>query len=308
IVAKALGSVVGVDINPFAVAIARFRLILEALKVTGETSLEQAPALEVRVYAGDSLLPWGRGQQTILGDAAGVEGDFTADLAEDREKLHGALRTGQYDAVVGNPPYIVVNDERLRTTYRELYSTATKQFALTVPFMERFFALAKPRIDDQPAGWTGQITSNAFMKREFGTKLIEEFLPAKDLRRVVDTSGAYIPGHGTPTLVLVGKNQPPRDDAVSTVLGTRGEPGQPVDPSQGLVWRSIVDNVDSLGFENDFVSVTEMQRAEFSKHPWSLQGGAAGELSRHLDDEKSATLANVVDRSIGRGIRSGSDD
>src|SRR5699024_8028318 len=26
------------------------------------------------------------------------------------------------------------------------------------------------------------------------------------------------------------------------------------------------------------------------------------------DDEKSATLANVVDRSIGRGIRSGSDD
>src|SRR5699024_3636792 len=232
IVAKALGSVVGVDINPFAVAIARFRLILEALKVTGETSLEQAPALEVRVYAGDSLLPWGRGQQTILGDAAGVEGDFTADLAEDREKLHGALRTGQYDAVVGNPPYIVVNDERLRTTYRELYSTATKQFALAVPFMERFFALAKPRIGDQPAGWTGQITSNAFMKREFGTKLIEEFLPAKDLRQVVDTSGAYIPGHGTPTLILVGKNQPPQDDVVSTVLGTRGEPGQPVDPSQ----------------------------------------------------------------------------
>ena len=47
------------------------------------------------------------------------------------------------------------------------------------------------------------------MKREFGTKLVEDFLAHKDLRLVADTSGAYIPGHGTPTAILVGRNQRP---------------------------------------------------------------------------------------------------
>ena len=47
-------------------------------------------------------------------------------------------------------------------------------------------------------GWVGQITSNSFMKREFGSKLIEDFLVHQDLRLIADTSGAYIPGHGTP--------------------------------------------------------------------------------------------------------------
>ena len=38
------------------------------------------------------------------------------------------------------------------------------------------------------------ITANSFMKREFGKKLIEEYIPRWDLTHVIDTSGAYIPG------------------------------------------------------------------------------------------------------------------
>ena len=56
---RALGQVTGVDINPFAVAIARFRLLIAAMKVCGLTRLERTPALPIRVAAGDSLLPWG---------------------------------------------------------------------------------------------------------------------------------------------------------------------------------------------------------------------------------------------------------
>ena len=53
------------------------------------------------------------------------------------------------------------------------------------------------------------ITANSFMKREFGKKLIEEFFPTVDLTHVIDTSGAYIPGHGTPTVILFGRNRRP---------------------------------------------------------------------------------------------------
>ena len=43
----------------------------------------------------------------------------------------------------------------------------------------------------------GEITANSFMKREFGRKLIEEFLQKVDLTHVIDTSLTYIPGDGT---------------------------------------------------------------------------------------------------------------
>ena len=77
--------------------------------------------------------------------------------------------------------------------------------------MERFFelAIAAERCGNRAAGYVGMITANSFMKREFGKKLIEEYIPRWDLTHVIDTSGAYIPGHGTPTVILFGRNRRP---------------------------------------------------------------------------------------------------
>ena len=91
------------------------------------------------------------------------------------------------------------------------------------------------------------ITANSFMKREFGKKLIEEFFPKIDLTHVIDTSGAYIPGHGTPTVILFGRNRKPVGDTVRAVLGIKGEPSYTGDASQGLVWQSIVKQIDVAG-------------------------------------------------------------
>src|SRR5262249_20220274 len=102
----------------------------------------------------------------------------------------------QYAAVVGNPPYITVKDAALREVYRAMYTAATGKYALSVPFCERFYQLARPR------GFTGQITANSFMKREFGKRLVEEVLPSLNLEAIVNTSGAHVPGHRTPTVLL----------------------------------------------------------------------------------------------------------
>src|SRR5690606_244490 len=97
---------------------------------------------------------------------------------------------------------------------------------------------------DGAAGYVGMITANSFMKREFGTKLVREFLPRWDLTHVIDTSGAYIPGHGTPTVILLARNRPPVGPTVRAALGIRGEPSPPADPATGLVWSAIVDQID----------------------------------------------------------------
>src|SRR5690606_3494499 len=152
---------------------------------------------------------------------------------------------------------------------------------------------------ERDAGYVGQITANSFMKREFGKKLIEDFFRTVQLTHVIDTSGAYIPGHGTPTVILVGRNHEYRqDDPVRAVLGIRGEPSQPEDPANGLVWSAIVEQIAKPGSESEWVSVDDLTRNNFSQHPWSLSGGGAGALMASLEEAATAQLGGFAE-SIG---------
>ncbi|EFV90416.1 DNA methylase, partial [Dietzia cinnamea P4] len=297
----ALSSIHGVDINPFAVAIAQFRLMVAALRATGGSSLLNVPELPLQVYAGDSLL-W---SEDSAGQSGFDYGDLTVDpdalasgahlTTEDVAALRRTLARDHYDVVVGNPPYITVKDKTLNQRYRELYGYCKGTYALTVPFMEQFHALAKSgTLDPSRAGWIGQITSNSFMAREFGVPLIEEFFPRVDLLEVIDTSGAYIPGHGTPTVTLVSRNRRPIADTVRAVLGIQGEPGAPEDPAQGLVWRSIVEHIDSPNHEDQWLSISDLPRETLSLHPWSLQGGKATVVSAQIDFESSSVIGEFA--------------
>ena len=305
LVANALDGVYGVDINPFAVAIARFRLLVAALRAAGDTSIEDNIGYRPHLAAGDSLL-WGAPQQALDDDMLMLGTTVRADATENAAALKEILQR-HHDVVVGNPPYITVKDAALNATYRQLYRTCHRQYALTVPFMELLFHLAHPAGASRPAGWIGQITSNSFMKREFGSKLIEDFLPTVDLRMVIDTSGAYIPGHGTPTVVIVGRNQRSSGESVRAVLGVRGEPGRPEEPAKGLVWSSIVEHITEPGHEDPYISVTDLSRSALSGHPWSLSGGGAIRLSQMIVGSKSIALGDRA-RRIGFQAMSHADE
>ena len=310
LVQRALDGVHGVDVNPFAAAIARFRLLAAALRASRIERLEDTPAFEIHVAAGDSLLHGRRfGELDLGGEAeqlAGREGFGHAFLAEDLDTLNRIL--GQrYHVVVGNPPYVTVKDKAVNRLYRDRYSTCHRQYSLAVPFTERFFGLALPGGDARPAGYVGLITANSFMKREFGKKLIESFLPGVDLTHVIDTSGAYIPGHGTPTVILFGRHRASVGDAVRTVMGIRGEPSTPRDPSRGHVWSAIVEQVDVANSESDWVSSEDVARGTFSVHPWSIGGGGANALKRIIENG-SLVLKSVVDLPIGRAVRIAEED
>lgn len=309
---RALDAVAGVDLNPFAVAIARFRLLVAALRVSGCARLAEAPDFRIPVAIGDSLLHGtrfgakGTGDLFDMAEAHADTGLAHAYASEDLAQVQAILGR-QYHAVVGNPPYIVVKDAALNAAYRERYASCHRQYSLGAPFTERFFELAATGRDGQSAGFVGLITANSFMKREFGSKLIEEVLPRLDLTHVVDTSGAYIPGHGTPTVILFGRHRAPVAGEVRTVMGIKGEPSTPDDPAHGLVWSAIVDQIDRVGSESDFVSVADTSRATFSKHPWSIGGGGASELREQIDLIATGRL-NQLTQEIGFGVVTREDD
>src|SRR5699024_10093965 len=308
----ALSSIHGVDINPFAVAIAQFRLVVAALQSMGMDSLLGAPELPLQVYAGDSLL-WSEDSAGQSGLEYGLEFDPDAIASgaalstEDADALRRTLARDQYDVVVGNPPYITVKDAILKARYKSLYRYCHGKWVLTVPFMEQFHALAKSGTRDASrAGWVGQITSNSFMAREFGVPLVEKYLPTVDLVEVIDTSGAYIPGHGTPTVTLVSRNRRPQADTLRAVLGIQGEPGAPDHPAKGRVWTSIVDHVDRVGHEDQWITVLQLNRNALVSHPWSLQGGAAPQASQQVNDCTAQRLGDLT-ASVGIMAVTGED-
>jgi hypothetical protein len=302
VVRHALDRVVGIDLNDYACALARTRLIMTAAELAGVTRLADAAHFHPHVYWADGLEQVETEEQKPSLQFSlfeKVEEKPRATLT--RSDVRAALRKvfeRKFHAVVANPPYITEKDAARKEYHREKvgkkqrYVSAYREYSLGSPFTERCFQLA------EEAGFVGLITSNNFMKREFGRPLIETILAGLDLSLVIDTSQAYIPFHGTPTVLLFGSNRRPQGDTVRAVMGKRGESGTPTDPAKGKVWTSIAEAWNRLGFENEYVSVADLPRKTLGKHPWSLGGGGAAELKDRLQQTCSQSLGQHVE-SVG---------
>jgi hypothetical protein len=315
VVDHVIDRVVGIDLNDYACALARARLIMTAAELAGVQSLADAAQFHPHVYWADALEQIERDEerQPVQLDllSPGKEPPPRAVLT--RPHVRAVLRPilkKKFQVVVGNPPYIAERDPSRKDYHRETvgagkkkarrYVSAYREYSLAAPFVERCLQLS------DSGGRIGLIVGNNFMKREFGKPLIEEVLARIDLQLVVDSSQAFIPHHGTPTVILFAQNRAPEGEMVLAVMGKRGEPRIPDEPASGKVWRSIVEGVGAPGFENEFVSVARRSREVLACHPWSLGGGGASELRKLLEERCKRIQEVVVD--IGFGAVTREDD
>jgi hypothetical protein len=311
VVAHALDRVVGIDLNDYACALARTRLIMTAAELAGVTKLADAARFHPHVYWADGLEQVEREEQKpSLQYALFEKVDEKPRATLTRSDVRAALRKvfeKKFHAVVANPPYILERDDARKAYHRDIiskrrrYVTASGKYSLAAPFAERCVQLAVAE------GFVGLITSNNFMKREFGKPLIEQVLARIELFLLVDASQAYIPFHDTPTVLLFARNRPAQSDSVFVVMSKRGETGTPPEPAHGRVWLSILDACHGNEFENEFVSVERVARVVLSTHPWSLQGGGASQLKERLEGSAWCRLRDVID-SIGVVAITGQDD
>ena len=288
----------GADINEYACALARFRLLMEGCNWAGVGSLNAFRDLHFNIVCCDSLIPY----EKLLGMdwQMGEQLEEVFGTGETRRRAM-ALFSRRYDVAVGNPPYISPKDPRKRDLYREWYTSAYSKYGLAAPFVERFLQLV------ERGGRVGMINSNAFAKRQYGRKLIKEVLPGYDLEAVIDLSGAYIPGHGTPTLILFARNQPPVSDTVIVLSNLKGEPGTPADPAQGRVWQSVVRGFAAgPGYVDEYVDVAGRPRGLLARHPWQF-GGAKSRLYELIRSNVPFVVDDRAD-SIGFASFTGQDE
>jgi hypothetical protein len=165
---RALESVWGCDINPHAVDIARFRLMLEVRARTGVTQIERLASLNLNLHVMDSLIPWERGvsepRRALSGDGSTQQVYATPG----ERAANAAFLCRAFHTVVGQPT--VYHTQGLRNAMTTGFSGLNR---LRKVRSKRAFCGAPLSILGANKAYTGQITSNAFIKRKFGKKLID---------------------------------------------------------------------------------------------------------------------------------------
>ena len=101
------------DKNPYAVAIARFRLMLAGMRAAGVDRLDEQVDFPLNIAVGDSPPPRlpllrQRGRAAIRREDDEAAYTYRTEDIDDYIKSVHILAFGSYHAVFANPPYITV--------------------------------------------------------------------------------------------------------------------------------------------------------------------------------------------------------
>jgi type I restriction-modification system DNA methylase subunit len=172
----------GLDINPFAVNIAQINLVFQIIDLYREVK-EEHPNYTIdtfNIYQTDSL------KRGVDSKITGFHSDTVVRKYQRDKEQAEAIKSGEYDIVVGNPPYVYYNDipSGQRATYNDAFPKAAhRQYDVLILFIDSVRDWLKP------GGEVGYITSNKFTTNQYGEKLrknmprhvfVEEFIDFAD--------------------------------------------------------------------------------------------------------------------------------
>lgn len=180
-------NIYGVDINPASVEITRLALWLHTARPN-----EPLSTLDMHIRDGNSLV--GK-KEFYLKDDLGVFDDEKKEMINAfdwEEAFPEVFKTGGFDAVVGNPPYVKLqNFKRVYPEVEEFLSkgrlgksyyrsTQTGNFDLYLPFIEKGISLLNPK------GRMGFIAPSLWLVNEYGEGLCRLVHENQFLDRWVD--------------------------------------------------------------------------------------------------------------------------
>ena len=262
-------------------AIARFRLLVAALKASDVHRLADAPAFRMNLATGDSLLhgprPGGERQMYLDAEADPLRHVYDTEDADELRRILGR----RYHVVVGNPPYITLKDTALNEAYRERFGSC---HTTVLAGRAVHGAVLRPRRSRRAIG-----DRAGRLRRHDHGELVHEARVRQEADRGVHPAMGSDPRHRhvrrlhpRPRHTDGDPVRPPPDARTerqcARCSASEASRATPDDPAQGLVWTAIVDQIDQPGRQSAFVSVADMPRESFQQHPWSIGGGGAAEL------------------------------
>ncbi|MEA1951640.1 MAG: Eco57I restriction-modification methylase domain-containing protein, partial [Planctomycetota bacterium] len=183
----------GVDIDPQAVEVTKLSLLLKVLEGENQESLERQmrlfheralPDLADNIKCGNSLIgpDFYEGRQLDLFDE---DERLRINVFDWQDEFSEIMRSGGFDAVIGNPPYIRIQTMKEWAPaevdfYKRKYVAASKgNYDIYVVFVERGLSLLNA------AGGLGFILPHKFFNAAYGVPLRTHLTEGKHLSQIV---------------------------------------------------------------------------------------------------------------------------
>lgn len=228
-----------------------------------------------------------------------LQQDLTADIARSLADLwliqdDFLLRPleGDFDFIVGNPPY--VRQERippaLLTEYRRRYETLYDRADLYVPFIERSLSLLAKD------GRLGFICADRWMKNRYGGPLRGLVASKFHLKIYVDMTD--VPAFHTdviayPAITIICREKP----------GTTRVAHRPLIDKDRL--SELTNKLLAVSLLSDSDSVRELARVTNGSEPWLLESSDQMALIRRIEHE--FPLLEETGCKVGIGVATGAD-
>jgi len=171
----------GVDLDKKAVEITQLNLLLKLLEGETKETLSNVkeikkllPMLNDNIKCGNSLI-----------DDPKIAGDKAFNW---RKEFPEIMKNGGFDIVIGNPPYVRVQNLKHEEIdwYKKYKKTAYKRVDISILFIE----LAKQILREN--GLVGYVTSNQFLVTEYGRKMRQFILDNYRPMQIIDFGGLPI--------------------------------------------------------------------------------------------------------------------
>jgi len=286
-------NVFGVDLDPGAVEVTQLSLYLKMLENENRNTLQRQrdllpdddnallPPLEKNIQCGNSL---------IASDFSMIADDLVRVRAFDwNVGFKEIMRAGGFDAVVGNPPYLNIDDtwgkgdiqlEALKLQYPHIYNDKTD---LLFYFIAKAYDLSRNKV--------GLIVSRAFLEA-FKADKLRGFLASKcAVARIVDFQNFYVfDDVGITTCVFLLEKKPA---------------GKHLDVYKLLPKALPAPAIEELLPRQDVFEHHNIPRAALSSAVWTFAPPATAAMNAKLD-AVGRPLGTIL--HIGQGMQTGCND
>ncbi|WP_324734977.1 N-6 DNA methylase [Thermococcus sp. SY098] len=292
-------NVYGLDINPFACHIAEMNMLFQVIDLY-QKAREKYESYRLRrfnIYMTDSL-------------RTPKEGDLTAFIGKysflDEKKRVDNIKKMKFDFVVGNPPYVRVQnlDEDTREFLRRAYKTVSGKFDIYIPFIERGLRWLKDN------GKLGYIVPNTFMTRQYGAG-IREYLLNFRIVHILDFGDSKVFEDATnyPAIIIVEKSPPSENWEIMAGEVFKGR--KEIEAKFGSRRRFLEEVKAHLGdslYEDPegFFRVFLQRQDTLSREPWSLVPDRVRDIMRKIEKD-SVKLGDIIE-TMYEGFISGAND
>ena len=275
----------GFDINPFAVNITEMNLLFQVVDLYFKANKANRTFIVPRfqIYSTDSLeVPNEQARITQFYDGSGK--NMAKDLVTIEE-----LKKKKYDFVVGNPPYVKV--QNLVSIQKDLLEKSFKTAKGLYDLYTLFVELGINMLSD--TGKFGYIISDKFIQRGYGEPLKEIIAKETSIKEIIDFGDTPVFEDVTNYPLILVLSKP--NDATTEAKIIK------IKQAKSDMLKEI-SNIDKIT-ENRYITAKFIKHEEFVKD-WSFSNERLRKILNGLDGLKK--LSELCE-SIQVGIQTGND-